>query len=273
MMLLAKFLSEHPTRARQHLEGLEDEDVSALIEELPILAAVKLIDLMNIYKVGKCLKLLNSDLVVELLEKGSLNRAELLLRQMDVGFRNQVLDQFKQELSTILRQKLEFPDRSVGALMIPLEFLLRKDMIVKDVIKALRSRNDQRSSIVCLTDDFGKMSGIVRIEDIASVKRTMDISSLIRTDVPKFFAGLPVESIANHPGWYQYHSIPVIDQSEKLVGILNFAETQNMMEPSREPIRQIMETGSALGEVYRIGLTALLQSVSKRDHIQEKDNR
>jgi magnesium transporter len=267
LILLEKFFYEHPGKVTQHLESLEDEDVSALIEELPVLTAVKLIDLMNIYKVGKCLKFLKSDLVIELLEKGSINRAELLLRHMDVDFRNRVLDQFNPETSAILRQKLEFPDRSVGAFMIPIEFLIRKDMIVKDVIKALRTRNDTRSSIVCLTDNFGKLSGIVRIEDIASIKRTNDISTLIRTDVPKFFAGLPVDSIANHQGWYQYNSIPVIDQSEKLVGILNFAETQNTMESGREPIRQIMETGSALGEVYRIGLTALLQSVSKGDHI------
>ena len=59
LILLERFIEEHPRQAAQAIEALEDAEVSAFIEEIPVELAARLISLMNIYKVAKCLKLVN----------------------------------------------------------------------------------------------------------------------------------------------------------------------------------------------------------------------
>lgn len=264
LVLLEQFIKKHPLQAGQTIEGLEEEAIAAFVEDIPVELAVDLISLMNIYKVAKCLKLIKTDLAIELLEKSELQKAELFLRQLDADFRSKMLDQLSPKLAAVLRPKLEYPAYSVGALMVPLNFLLRNDMIVKDAKKALKREKDKISPTVFVVNNDGTLLGLIRSHDLLVAKETDKISAILKTETSRFLADMPVESIKNHPGWYENRVIPVVDRADKLIGAIHFEAIQNTtVEPGQEMNLRVMETSTALGELYRIGLTAFLQSVSK----------
>jgi magnesium transporter len=264
LILLQQFINKHPKQAALIIEGLEDEEVAAFLGEIPPDLAVNLTSLMNSYKVAKCLKLINADLAIELLEKSDVQKAELLLRSVDEDFRGDLLSRLSPKLSTMLLQKLNYTAYTVGALMIPLNLSLRKDMIVRSAIQILKSEMRLKSPTVCIVDENGTLIGIIRLHELLLANETDEISTIMETDIPWFFVDLPIESIENHPGWSMNQFIPVVDSAKKLVGILNFEATRNnKRETTQEQIMQVMETSNALGELYRIGLTAFLQSVSK----------
>ena len=266
LILLERFIEEHPRQAAQAIEALEDAEVSAFIEEIPVELAARLISLMNIYKVAKCLKLVKMNLALEILERSDSQKTELLLRQANEDFRNELLGRLPSKLSAAMRQKLEYPAYSIGSLMVPLGFLLRKDMIVKDAIKVLKKEKEGILSNVCVVEEDGALAGMASIHSLLLANGTDQISAVMKTETPTFLANMPVESVKNHPAWHENRIIPVTDSSGKLVGNLTFEAAQrNNMETGREQAKSVMETGSALGELYLIGLTAFLQSVSKGD--------
>ncbi len=264
LLLVEQFIKERPGQTARVLEDLNDEELTAFIEEISFEYALELISLMNIYKSAKCLKIMKPALAIELLEKNDIHKTESLLRQLDKDLRNKLLDSVSPKLSAVLRPKLEYPDHSVGALMVPPDFLLEKDRMVKDVIKILKREKRPISSEVCVVDKNGVLAGMIRLQDLFRANESSEISAIMIVEIPKFFADLPFASIKNHSGWYDYRSIPVVDGADKLIGVLNFAATRkSKIEPGRERTKQELEAGDALGELYRIGLTAFLQSVSK----------
>ena len=68
----------------------------------------------------------------------------------------------------------------------------------------------------------------------------------------------------NHPAWYEYRFIPVIDRAEKLLGTLPYKTTREATpEKEGKLTKEILATSTALGELYRIGITGFLHSVAK----------
>lgn len=262
--MLEQFIRNHPMQATRITEGLEEEDISALIEGIPAELAVQLVNLMNVYKAAKCLRLIKPGLTAEILEKSDIQKTELLVRQADEDFRSDLLGRLSPKLSEALRQKLEYPAHSVGALMNPVGFLLQEDVSVQSAIEALKREKSRIASSVCVVNREGVLTGIIRLHDLLLADETDEIAAVMKTDMPNFFADWPVESIKSHPGWYDNRSIPVVDDSKRLIGMLNFETAQQYAaETGGELTRHVMETGNALGELYRIGLAAFLQSVSK----------
>lgn len=266
LILLEHFIRRHPMQAAQTLEGFQEEEIAAFMEAIPAELAVRLAGLMNVYTLTKCLKRIKAGLAAEILEKNDFQRTELLLRQADEALRAQLLGLLSPNLSLLLREKLEYPAYTVGARMLPLELPLREDMAVQDVVNALKGEKGRKSSNLYVVSRDGALAGAVSIHDLLLADDAGRVSDIMKTGIPKFFAGLPAESVTDHPGWYEHLSIPVVDGSDKLIGTLSLeAARKGNAETGEELAKHIMETGSALGELYRIGLAAFLQSVSKGD--------
>lgn len=251
-------------QAAQELERLREEEIAAFLEAIPAGLAVKLAGLMNVYTLTKCLRRIKAGLAAEMLEKNDIQRAELLLRQADEALRTQLLGLLSPNRSQLLREKLEYPDYTVGARMLPLELPLREDMAVKDAINALRGEKGRKPSTLYIAGRDGALIGAVSMQALLLAEEDGKVSDIMETGIPKFFAGLPAESVIDHPGWYEHLAIPVVDGSDKLIGTLTLeAARKGSAETGEELAKHIMQTGSALGELYRIGLTAFLQSVSR----------
>lgn len=148
--------------------------------------------------------------------------------------------------------------------MIPTGFALHKEMTVKEALQIMKRTKDQIASTIGVVNADGLLEGTVSLHDLALARGSDLIAAVMKTDTPKFFGDLPVESINDHPGWYEYQALPVVDNTGKLIGILHREAAQNLkLAADHDLTKQVMETSTALGELYRIGLTAFLQSVSK----------
>jgi hypothetical protein len=86
----------------------------------------------------------------------------------------------------------------------------------------------------------------------------------MKTEIPRFSPDLTIESIKNHPAWLEYPSIPVTDSLNKLIGILDLETIQKHKRKSDvDQINLTAEVVSSLGELYRMGLSGFLHSISK----------
>jgi Mg/Co/Ni transporter MgtE len=106
--------------------------------------------------------------------------------------------------------------------------------------------------------------GNLPLTELFFADQTKQLAAIMRTDTSRIFADAPIKSLHNHPAWYDYLAIPVIDRSGRLIGILAVENYQKSnAEPDEGLSKEVLETSSALGELYRIGLTGFLQSISK----------
>lgn len=263
-LLLEKFVLDHPLEVAKVIEKLKDQEIAAILEAFPIELTTKLLNKMGSYKAAKSLKFLNQKKATILFEKIEMEFAESILRKCEPEFSNTILDGITPKLSNVLRNKLKHKEDTVGSLMNQITFGLRKNQTVEEAIKLVQQEKKGVASIVCVVDDNENLMGIILLQDLLFASGSSDIASIMQTKCPRFKTDTNIEYVANHPAWRQFQSIPVVDNEGKLVGILNFANlNQNSINPEEELTKQIVETSSSLGELYRIGLSGILQVINK----------
>ncbi len=220
-ILIEKFIRDHPSAAIHAIEKLKDEEVAAFIDNIHFELTVQIMSQMHSYKAAKCLELIDSQLAVQLLEKMDVHAGELLLRQCSKDFCNNMLNALPAKPAAYCGKHLLTRINSVGAYMKPMILGLRKKNSVEEAIATVKQEKERLSSQIYVVDGQGKLEGIVKIHDLLTEENTTKLSSIMIVDIPKFFADTNIESVANHPGWYEFQDIPVIDSSERLIGSLN----------------------------------------------------
>ena len=262
-LVLEDFINKYPFSAAQALERLKDEDVAAFIQELPIEKSLKLLGLMNIDKAAKCFMLLPPKLTIKLIENSNLSFSESLCRQLDEPYLKSLLIGLAPSKSIELKRKLEQIPNTVGVLMVP-AIVVNKEMTVKDAVEIIKRNKENLESNLYVVDLHGSFEGAVRLKELLVADRSSTLEELMITDIPRFFPETPIKNILDHPAWFEYRYVPVIDQSQKLLGTLPYRTTrETTFKPSGQSTKEILKTGGALGELYLVGLTGLLQSFGK----------
>jgi len=264
LIILEKFASSHPMDAAQTIEGLKDDEIVAITEELPIDLLAGIVTFMNKFNVARFLKLVQPERAFALIEKMDVLSSELILRQCEEYLRDEILKNISTKTASAIRQKLKHKASTIGALMHPFVVSFKKEQTVKDAIAKVKQEKKRCTNIIPVVNAEGNVDGLVKIQDLFLEENDNLIESIMKTGIPRFGADMPIESVMNHPIWYKYQSVPVVDTFNKLTGILDFEIAQNYRFKSEmEKMNLAADTVSSIGELYRIGLSGFLHSISK----------
>lgn len=260
-IIAGDFVRKYPLRAAQVLESLKGDEIAKCIMDLPMEFVVPMLNLMNLHKVVESFPFLNQEIIKNLMEDDRFALSEPVMRQLGESFRATILDSLSPSFSTVLRKKLEQPPHSVGALMVPTILPIYKETGIKEAQELVKKNRHMPISYLFVIDMEGKFEGVVKLHELFLSDGSLGISSVMDNKIQRFSPDMPVSSIIDHPVWYEYRIIPIVDNSQKLIGILPF-EKVNPGSSSNHGnyMRNALETGNALGELYRIGLTGFLQS-------------
>ncbi|WP_297692570.1 CBS domain-containing protein [uncultured Eudoraea sp.] len=262
-VILNNFIDKHPFPAARALERLKEEDVAAFLEQQPIEKSLKLLELMNTGKAANCFALLSPQLTRTLLENGNISFAESLCRQLETQFLESLLSYISPKKATAIRQKLEQKPDTVGVLMVP-AIVVNKEMSVHDAIEIVKRNKENLESYLYIVDVDGSFEGGVKLKELLLADRDMVLEEIMITQIPSFLPETPIKKVINHPAWYEYRYIPVINRANILLGTLPYRMAKEITyKADKQGTKEILETGSALGELYLLGLTGLLQSFGK----------
>lgn len=262
-IIAQEFVSKFPLKAAQVLEGLNDDEVAAYLQVMPKELALSLLNYMNTGKAARCFPFLSTELAKDLIEKSDLSLSESLCRQFDDPYRTDLLSNLAPDISVALNRKLQQAADTIGLFMVP-AMVVNKEMTVKDAIDIIRRNKVNLETYLYVVDLHGTFEGAVRLKDLLFVEGQSTIETVMITDIPKFFPDTPIKSVLDHPAWYEYRLIPVIDRSNKLLGILPYKKTKGVTTTkSDQRTKDILQTSEGLGELYRIGITGFLQSFGK----------
>ena len=262
-LILEDYLDKHPYSVSQTLSAMPASEVAEFIESLPLAKSLALFELMNSTEAARYFGHLKTDVAKALLEQGDFSFAESVLRQLDGPLRESLLASLSEERAAIIRRKLQQEPNTVGLLMVP-AIVVNKEMTVKGAIEIIRRNNENMESYLYVVDLNGAFEGAVRLKELLWADRNKTLGELMITAIPRFQPETPIKEVLNHPAWYEYRYIPVVDKTNTLLGTLPYRTTREINPKGGSPsTKDIIETGTALGELYLIGLTGLLQSVGK----------
>jgi magnesium transporter len=193
---LALLSQLHPASSADVLEEMEDKDAAALAELLPVADLAGILDEMEADEAADVL----GDLPPE--------RAAEALREME-------------EPGEII-PLLQYPDDTAGGLMTPAIVTLRRGWRAQEALSELRRVGPDVDSAYYLfvTDDLGVLLGVVSLRDLAVALPETVVEALMDPNVVSVPVMADQEFCARTLSRYGFLALPVVDEADRLVGVI-----------------------------------------------------
>ena len=146
--------------------------------------------------------------------------------------------QMRREIDELLR----YPENSAGSLMTTEYVSLRPEMTVADAITRIRRTGvDKETIYTCYVTKDRKLLGLVTVKDLLLAQDDeTKISDIMETNVISVGTMADQEEVAQMLSKYNFLALPVVDNDDRLVGIVTFDDAMDVMEDEATEDIEIM---------------------------------
>ena len=116
---------------------------------------------------------------------------------------------------------LEYAEQTAGRIMNPKVFALSEDMTAGEAITALQeSRDVEMVFYLYVVDSRRHLLGVVSLRRLLLVSPSTPLKRIMTTDLISVRADTDQEEVARHVASYNLLAIPVVDEENKLAGVI-----------------------------------------------------
>ncbi len=116
---------------------------------------------------------------------------------------------------------LEYPEQTAGRIMNPKVFALSEDMTAGEAITALQAARDVEMVFYLYVIDARRhLVGVVSLRRLLLVAPSTPLKRIMTTDIISVRADMDQEEVARQVASYNLLAIPVVDEENKLVGVI-----------------------------------------------------
>jgi len=174
---------------------------------------------------------LNRDDVSRLLQELPSDDATLLVSELPDDLRDEFLDAMKLEHSTVVNELLGFADETAGRIMTPDYFALDEDVTVTEAISELQRRSEEfeMAFYLYVVDSRNHLLGVVSLRQLLLTPPSTPLRKIMIGDVIKVTTDTDQEEVARIVATYNLLAVPVVDEENKLVGIITVDDVLDVM--------------------------------------------
>lgn len=160
------------------------------------------------------------DDAVDLIEEMPANVVKRILRQADKDMRKQI------------NELLKYPEDSAGSIMTTEFIILRPDMTAEMAIKRIRRTGvDKETIYTCyVTDNNGRLIGISTVKDLLLADDDDLVKDLMEENVISVNTLDDQEQVAQMFSNYNFLALPVVDNENRLVGIVTIDDAIDVIQ-------------------------------------------
>lgn len=154
-----------------------------------------------------------------------------IIEEMPANVVARILRNTDEETRKMINQVLHYPKDSAGSLM-TIEYVnIKKDMTVGEAISRIRQTAvDKETIYTCYVTEHRKLIGMVSVKDLLMAEDSMQIEDIMETNVIYTDTHEDKEEVVKIFNKYDFLAIPVVDQEERLVGIVTFDDAMDVMQ-------------------------------------------
>ena len=231
-------------RLRSILTETNPADIAALLNECPEEQALIIFRLLPKELAADTFVEMDSD-VQELLIKGFsdtelrdvmdeiyLDDAVDIVEEMPANVVKRILANTDADTRAMINKILRYPEDSAGSIMTVEYVSLKKNMTVADALTRIRRTGIDKETIYFnyVTDYDRHLLGIVTAKDLLLSEDDESISDIMTTNVIYVHTHTDKEDVAQMFSKYNFLAIPVVDDEERLVGIVTIDDAMDVME-------------------------------------------
>ena len=217
-----KLSSMHPADLADILEDLDSSSRKQVLESLDEdLAADTLEEIDSEYK-GAILKELSDSKTVEVLENMPSDEIADLLDDLDEDEREKILVNLEKEDADEVKELLQYEDETVGSIMSKDFISVNLNITVGETIEILKEMKPDEEVMyyIYITNEEDKVEGVVPLRDLVIYDSETKIKEIMDETVSYVKHDDEINEAIEIASKYDLNSIPVLDEEDKLVGIV-----------------------------------------------------
>ena len=262
--LLNLLQKQHPADLAQVLSELSDRDREAafntLVERHSRLAMEAVSELGP--EVGaSLLSSRSAEEIAGLVQEIESDDAAALVANLPEELSAAVLDLMRPRESGVVEGLLEYAEQTAGRIMNPTVFALSEDLTVGEAITELQIHRDvEMVFYLYVVDERRHLVGVTSLRRLLLVSPETPLKRIMTADLISARADMDQEEVARQVAAYNLLAIPVVDEENKLVGIITVDDVIDVIK--EEATEDINRMAGVAGDER--AFTPALESLRKR---------
>ena len=244
------------------LERIIEQDMSKavkILEETPINEAATILSNMSTQKVVQLIRRFQSsfaaallegkdpEYIIDILTKMPPNQAASIVVHLSQPSRDSLLPSISGPLAEKITDLYTYPEGSVGRFMSANYLSFQKDEEVGDVIEKIRTLASKKSipaSYTYVLDDDGILLGVLNMRDLMLAQANQQLHSVMLGDVFTLHCFMDRSEAARELARRKYFSAPVVDNDNRLLGVI---KVENMLNGLKEDLTSDLQKMVGVG--------------------------
>lgn len=216
---------------------LSDEEAALIIQEMEDFDQVSLLRLLTKYKASAILREMDIDDAADLVRELPPEEAKELLAHIE-------------EEADEIRGLLRYPEDTAGGIMTTDFIALPQNIPVEEAIVRLREIAPEAEIIyyVYVVDEQAKLNGVLSLRDLIAAEDGTLLQEIMLRNVISVPVEMDQEEVARVVSRYDLLAVPVVDEEERLLGIITVDDIIDVIEEeATEDIYRLAGTGEVRG--------------------------
>ena len=222
--LLNLLQKQHPADLAQVFSELPDKDREAafsLLAERNGRLAMEAISELGPEAGAALLATRSAEEIAKLAQEIPSDDAAALIDYLPEELSAAVLDLMRPKESGVVENLLEYDEQTAGRIMNPHVFALNEDLTVGEAITELQTNRDvEMVFYLYVVDERRHLVGVVSLRRLLLVAPETPLKRIMTADLISARADMDQEEVARQVASYNLLAIPVVDEENKLVGVI-----------------------------------------------------
>jgi magnesium transporter len=244
----------HPAQVAENLEALTNDEIWHVLSYTSVAKQGEIFEFINLERQKELVATVDQPRLSLLIEQMAPDDRVDLLKKLDMEQVERLLPLVAAAERQDIRRLLSYPEHSAGSIMTTEYATLPENISVGEAIQQLRQQAPNRETIyyIYVVDEERHLRGLVSLRKLILAKVDTPLSKIIERDVISVRVDDDQEKVAQTIARYDFIALPVVDDQNRMVGIITHDDALDVMQ--QEATEDINRMG-AVGTLEQSYLT------------------
>lgn len=211
---------------------LEDAEKKMLFERLPIEKAADIVEELEAEEQAELVSEMGSEKASDIIGEMESDDAADLLTELDEESASDILGKMDTEDAEGFKELMSYEEDSSGGIM-GTEFIsLSPDMLVEDALQYIKDNGSEAQTLndIFVVDSEERLVGLLSLRDLVVASPILKIADAMHRKVVKVKVDSDQEEAAELFKRYGISALPVVDEDDRLTGIITADDILHVVE-------------------------------------------
>lgn len=224
----------------QHFDQINDADIAKLLSDLSLSEQVTLVEhlpnaayILEFLSLDQQLKIaehLPKQNLIQVLSQMHSDDQTDLFKYLPYSLQQSIYTELSPEIQQQIQHLAKYPEESAGAIMSSDYVAVSPKLNITQAIEQIRkiAKNRETVYLIYVVDPDHKLLGVASLRELILADPSQNITDVMRTDLIMGDVNEDQESIAEKLHYYDFIALPIVDQQQRLVGIVTYDDAMDI---------------------------------------------